>query len=147
MAPSGVTRAELYEGRMKNKRTQTMIPPTEYGIRYIGNRAEHIDNLYGTNLIWVPGQVHNVAKKTADLMLLHADVYEIAEVIKGEPTAHVDDKEIVNVPVLLPNLEGIDATSLKDYAIQHYGEKLAHNMKPENMRAKIVSLIGARGAK
>ncbi len=127
----------------------TPVVPGVVGIMYIGGRDSHCDSLYGTGLVWTPGQVHNVLIETAKRMLAHTDVYAQVdandEVLVG-PVAD-DDKKVFTMPAILPNLEGMDAVALKAYAQEHYGEKLAHNMKPENMRAKIVNLIGERGAK
>jgi hypothetical protein len=132
---------------MRDKMAGT-IRQTVYGIRYIGNRDRHFDNLYGTGLTWIPGQVHNVEEKAAEAMVLHADVYELSEVVEGEAVARAF-KESVELPIppILPSLEGMDAPALRAYAQEHYGENLHHKMSAENMRLKIVNLIGERGAK
>ena len=119
------------------------------GVRYIGNRPQHIDNLYGTNLVWTPGQVHNVTIKAANQILLHTDVYEIAEEIPDEPPAkgHEDTpaEETPNIHIMPPNLDAMSKADLRLYAQQHYGENLHHAMSEENMRTRIMGFVGERG--
>jgi len=126
-------------------------PPDCYGVKYIGNRQQHVDNLYGTNLVWLPGQAHNVSDVAANQMLKHTDVYEIAETVRGEEAAkgHEEKPEDIppNIPPLLPNFDHMTKADMQLFAQQHYGEKLPGNMKEDNMRNKIMSLVGERGIK
>lgn len=116
------------------------------GIKYIGTRETHTDNLYGTNLVWKPGQVHNVDDSVAARLLHHADVYAEAKPVKGEAAA-VMPMEPEKLPTPLPNLEGMNKTELRTFAQQHYGENLHHAMSEANMRDAILALVQARGRK
>lgn len=125
-----------------------ITPPAGVGIQYIGDRESHHDNLYGTNLTWSPGQVHNVPPAAAKKMLAHSDVYAEVEANGDEEFGDFteDDKEPPDkLSPLLPNLDGMTKQDMQAYAQQHFGEKLHHAMSEDNMRAKIVNLIGERG--
>lgn len=116
------------------------------GIKYIGDREQHTDNLYGTGLIWTSGQVHNVEDGIAARMLAHADVYKEAKAVKGEvPAVAIQVVEPEKLPVPLPNLDTMDKQELRTFAQQHYGENLHHAMSEVNMRSTIHSFIQARG--
>lgn len=118
------------------------------GIKYIGTREAHTDNLYGTALTWNPGQVHNVADDVAARMLAHADVYAEAKPVKGEEPATQGVLAKMEDPShMLPNLDGMGKPDLIAFAQQHYNEKLHHAMSEENMRNKILTLIQANGRK
>lgn len=126
------------------------ITPGAVGIKYIGDRQTHSDNLYGTNLTWVPGQVHGVNFAAAKKMLLHGDVYRVSgltdEVIAPpESSEKPVETEPARLSIPLPNLEGMGKKEMMDFAQQHYGEKLHHAMSEPNMRAKVVALINERG--
>ena len=119
--------------------------PTEgmVGVQYIGSKPRHIDNLYGTGLEWEPGDVYNVDKAIASKMEKHPDVYAIVEAVAGAGCASPVkiDSETEDENPQLPRLDGMDKNELIDYAQRHFGENFAKNMKPENMRAKILGLI------
>ena len=115
------------------------------GVQYVGKRSMHVDNLYGTGLLWEPGDVHNVDKSTASKMGDHRDVYLIVDAVPGivnqgkEKASQTKDTE----PFVLPNLEGMDVEQLVNFCQQHFGQKLPKTMKPDTMRHRILSLIQA----
>ena len=117
------------------------------GVKYIGNRESHIDNLYGTGLEWVPGQAHSVIKATARMLLAHTDVYEECEansneVVLDKPANGEKDEGRMTA---LPNLEGMDKDALVTFAQQHFGERMHKTMKEDTMRARILGMIQERG--
>lgn len=115
------------------------------GVQYVGKRSMHIDNLYGTGLLWEPGDVHNVDKSTASKMGDHRDVYLIVDAVPGvvsqvkEKASETKDTD----PFVLPNLEGMDVEQLVNFCQQHFGQKLPKTMKLDTMRHRILSLIQA----
>lgn len=117
------------------------------GVKYIGNRTSHVDNLYGTDLTWGPGETRFVAPAVAEKMLSHTDVYKE----DGASTRLVDtastpaEPEQEKPPAALPNLETMDRTALIVYAQQMFGEKIHHLMKEASIRQRIVGLINERG--
>jgi hypothetical protein len=113
------------------------------GVKYIGNKPRHIDNLYGTGLVWEPGDVYNVDKAVAAKMGAHTDVYEVTAAVSGAGCAPVnpvgqDDEEERTV---LPNLDQMSKDELIAYAQRHFNENLAKNMKEATMRSRILGLI------
>lgn len=114
-------------------------------IKYIGNRDEHKDNLYGTGLEFAPGQVHSVSAAVAAKMLAHTDVYEQSGDATQGAAATTQDSEPTKLPVPLVNLDGMNSVELVNFAQQHYGEHFAADMPEEAMRSKILGYIQARG--
>ena len=117
-------------------------------VKYIGKKDEHKDNLYGTGLEWNPGQVHHVPAAAAAKMLAHTDTYaQDGAAVAGvaESKAPAKDAAAQKLPVPLPNLDGMTTQELVNFAQQHYGEKLPDDMSEENMRAKVLGFIQARG--
>ena len=116
------------------------------GIKYVGQREMHIDNLYGTNLAFNPGQTHNVDDAIAKRMLAHTDTYAEAKPVKDAPVAAAEEKAAAKEQSEpLPHLDGMGKPELMAFAQQHYGEKLHHAMSEANMRSKVLGFIQARG--
>lgn len=115
-------------------------------VKYIGSREEHHDNLYGSNLKWKPGSSHGVPAAIAEKMRAHTDTYEVGKaVVVTAEVKKADLKQPDKLPVPLPNLDGMEKSDLIAFAQQHYGENLPANMKVENMRNKILTLIQSQG--
>ena len=119
------------------------------GVRYVGDREQHVDNLYGTWLVWSPEQVHNVPVSIAERMRPHDDVYRLtAPLDSGEVDPEVTEalnREPEDAPPVLPHLDGMTKGEMSVYAQQHFGENFSKNMKVEDMRSKLLSLIQSRG--
>ena len=117
-------------------------------IKYIGKKDEHKDNLYGTGLEWKAGQVHHVPPAAAAKMLAHTDTYAqdgVSVAGVAESNAPAKDAAPQKLPVPLPNLDGMTAQELVNFAQQHYGEKLSADIGEDSMRSTILTLIQARG--
>ena len=117
------------------------------GIKYVGKKEKHTDHLYGTGLTWVLDQVHNVPDEIADRMAVHTDIYFLCKPFKDEPVAEVTEPVIIEQDYKppLPQLDYMGKDELVTYAQQHFGENLSKSMKVENMRARVLNLIQARG--
>lgn len=112
------------------------------GIKYIGKRDEHHDNLYGTNLSWTPGQVRNVGDDVAKQMLVHSDTYEEVKPVKGEAAAVIAaNDEPIKEAKPLPNLETMDKAALNLYSMQNFGEQFPAKMSEQKMRDNIMNRI------
>ena len=117
------------------------------GVKYIGARDLQIDNLYGTKLLWVPGQVHNVDQATATKMAQHSDVYELVpseqqDVAPEQPKDAANEKpELDQNDQMLPNLETMNKDQLIVFAQQRFNLTLPKNMKEDNMRQRIFGLM------
>lgn len=116
------------------------------GIKYIGGRETHEDNLYGTKLVWTPDQVHNVDDVIAQHMLKHTDVYEEAKPVKGEKAAKAVEEVKPEKPYIpLPHLEGMSKPELSNFAEMHYGERLPESMNLADARHTVQTLIQSKG--
>lgn len=117
-------------------------------VKYIGKKDEHKDNLYGTSLEWKPGQVHHVPAAAAAKMLAHTDTYAqdgVAVAGVAESNAPAKDAAPQKLPVPLPNLDGMTAQELVNFAQQHYGDKLPDDMSKPDMEARVLSLVQLHG--
>lgn len=120
-----------------NAPAQTGIP-----IKYIGTKEEHMDNLYGTQLNWKPGEVHRVPSAAAAKMLAHTDTYvQEGDAVVDEANVMPNDQLHAPVHIPLPNLDGMSPTELANYAQQHFGEKLSDDMSKSDMEARILGLV------
>lgn len=122
-----------------------LLEASMIGIKYIGNREMHSDNLYGTKLEFTPGQIHNVDDVIAKRMLAHTDTYAEAKPVKNAPVATPAIEAPKEQTEPLPHLDGMGKPELIAFAQQHYGEKLHHAMSEDNMRSKVLGFIQARG--
>lgn len=112
------------------------------GIKYVGTRETHHDNLYGTNLSWTPGQIHNVGDDVAKRLLVHSDTYDECAPEKGEAAAVIATTEDAIKEIKpLPNLETMSKPELIAYAQQHYGEQFSAKMSEAKMRDTILTRI------
>lgn len=117
------------------------------GVKYIGDRDVHVDNLYGTKLAWVTGQVHNVDQATASKMAQHTDVYELvdSEEQVDAPEQSADNQrqqqERDQAEQVLPNLETMNKDQLVVFAQQRFNMNLPRTMKEDTMRQRIFGLI------
>ncbi len=115
-------------------------------IEYVGGRDEHKDNLYGTNLVWEKGQVHNVPANVAARMLAHSDTYKrIGDDAPASVVVAEDAKPPEKPTIPLPQLANMEKADLITYAKQHYGEILGDDMTVEAMRETVLSFVQGRG--
>lgn len=66
-------------------------------IGYCGQKNLEVDHLYGTDLVWEPGTVHEVDPKKAALLLRHPDVWF--------DTRSEDEQKKHPVPIATPTFE------------------------------------------
>lgn len=121
------------------------------GIKYLGSKDLHVDHLFGTTLVWQKGEVHAVPEHIAKKMLVHTGVYAEAKLPKGEDNAEIIDQEMKrqeqenrdrenrDLPPML-DFQEMDKQSMMNHAQRYFGEKLAPQMKEENMRARLTSM-------
>lgn len=123
-------------------------------IRYNGHRPEYKDALYDTGM-WISGQVKEIPDAVAHKMTKHADVY--SEVHPGvdleESAGLVVVEEKGNPPEDDPDQNAVDAVqamdskdALADYAKINFGQTVPKTMTVENMKQRIITMIGQYGA-
>ena len=123
-------------------------------IRYNGHRPEYKDALYDTGM-WISGQVKEVPGAVARKMTKHADVYsEVHSGVDREESAGlVVVNEKGNPPEYDPDQNAVDAVqamdskdALADYAKINFGQTVPKTMTVENMKQRIITMIGQYGA-
>ena len=144
-------------------------------VRYKGHRLEYRDAIYGTG-IWISEQIKEVPDAVAHKMTMHADVYsEVNSGVDGEdglignvpatknnlfcmaawPESKgvivVDEKEKPsendsdqNAVDAVQAMDSKDA--LADYAKINFGQTVPKTMTVENMKQRIITMIGQYGA-
>ena len=123
-------------------------------IRYNGHRPEYKDALYDTGM-WTRGQVKEVPDAVAHKMTKHADVYsEVhsgAEREESKGVIVVEEKE--KPPEDNHDQNAVDAVqamdskdALADYAKINFGQTVPKTMTVENMKQRIITMIGQYGA-
>ena len=140
-------------------------------IQYKGHRPEYKDALYDTGM-WISGQVKEVPDAVAKKMTMHADVYSEAtreEGCSGEVAtsrnnlfcmaAWPESKGVIVVeekekqPENDHDQNAVDAVqamdskdALADYAKINFGQTVPKTMTVENMKQRIITMIGQYGA-
>ena len=127
-------------------------------IRYNGHRPEYKDALYDTGM-WISGQVKEVPDAVARKMTKHADVYSEVNsgVNSGVNREESDEVIVVEEKVKTseddPDQNAVDAVqamdskeALADYAKINFGQTVPKTMTVENMKQRIITMIGQYGA-
>lgn len=123
-------------------------------IGYCGQKDREVDHMYGTDLVWEPGVVHQVDEKVAALLLRHDDVWYDARTEK-ERASHA-------IPIAERGLDGVfkyrDADveidreqpmfnietaeskeALVEFAQKTFNMELDKRMSLDNLKAKVRS--------
>lgn len=144
-------------------------------IQYKGHRPEYKDAIYGTGM-WISGQVKEVPDAVARKITMHADVYSEANTgagISGGISDNIDATrndlfcmaawpESERVIVIEekektlendPDQNAVDAVqamdskdALADYAKINFGQTVPKTMTVENMKQRVITMIGQYGA-
>lgn len=121
-------------------------------IGYCGKKPEEIDHLYGTNLVWHPGVVHDVPREQAKLLLQHEDVWfdarkkkerEKDPIVAEHPKSprYEDDGSDVPPPAKVHLMPKAD---LLRYAEMNFGERLDGEQSEAVIRAQVNRLVNTR---
>ncbi len=68
---------------------------TLVGVKYIGLKAQKVDNVAGTGLIWTQGQIHALPASLVPKFQPYKDVWEIVP---------IEDKDLPNVGLVIDTL-------------------------------------------
>lgn len=113
-------------------------------VKYVGDREEWADNLYGSGGVWKPGSVCLVAADAAERLLKHAE-FERADSAKRfedvEPER--EEEELIEEPPLV-NLEALTKDQLSQYAHRNFGIVLPKKETAEAMRNTIRLQMGKK---
>jgi len=146
-----------------NHSAATMDQANLVPVKYVGRKHEKRDNVAGTDLVWLHGQIHLVPPLIASKLKRHADVWCVVsyDEVDADPAAVglvVTDDEVpssVQQPVLdqeedkpqsldLPNLQGMTRADIVTYAMSQFQLQLPSYAKKEEMIQAVVSLANER---
>jgi len=105
-----------------------MQPSNITGVRYIGAKEQKTDNVCGTDAVWKPKQVLNFPSHLAALLIVHAGVFELADVSPKAPTYMGNGKKVDGrtdqEPVAHANLTAMDEKQLDAYSRVNFNKSL-----------------------
>lgn len=108
------------------------------GIRFIANKELMEDTVANTGATWVKNQVNNFSENLAKLLLVHPDVFELADI---DPDAETYiGKRTVNggiEPVAFINLNAMDAKQLAAYAKMEFNRVVDTEQAIEVIRSEV----------
>lgn len=112
-------------------------------VKYIGERNEWADNLYGSGGVWQPGSVCLVSADSAERLLKHAE-FERADqarkFVESDPL--VEEEAVEEAPLV--NLDALTKDQLSQYAHRNFGIVLPKKETVETMRNTIRLQMGKR---
>lgn len=119
-------------------------------LRYVGKKDFETDHLYGTNITWRRGEVHDVPANKAALLLQHTDVWADARATskqKKEPVPPAEPTKKATKPEETPaaNFATMNLEGLRHYAQVNFNEYLPDDMAVEDARARVVELVRIKG--
>jgi len=114
-------------------------------IKYIGKKSEHVDNLYGTGLMFVPGAINYVTRAVAKKMLEHSDTYKQDGAIKKGEAPNQANQPGQPSALPLPNINGMSRVDMEVYAQQHFNENFEDGVSDADMGSRILAMIQQRG--
>lgn len=116
-------------------------------IKYIGHRESHIDNLYGTRMIFLKGESRLVPDDIYAKMLKHPDVFAEGDILTAgifEPVPLKNEAEDTqDLRDSINNLDSYDA--LNAIAANDYGQKLDKRKSIQTLRTEVIALVDQFG--
>ena len=112
-------------------------------VKYIGDRTEWRDNLYGSGGVWQHGSVCLVSADAAERLLKHPE-FERADAAKRFVEPEIPDEEEINEEPPLANLESMTKEQMAQYAHRNFGVVLQKKDTAESMRNTIRLQMGRK---
>ncbi|MDG3555642.1 RyR domain-containing protein [Acinetobacter bereziniae] len=130
-------------------------------IQYVGRKDQHIDRLYGSNLVFAQGQVRIVPSNIASNLLKHPEFqrYEQQDLNASDSdTQQSDDTSLIldeskkkqekddeNEALIMDEIDTVqritDKKSLVEYAKHKYDQSLKMNSSVKTLQDQVVDLI------
>lgn len=130
-------------------------------IQYVGRKDQHIDRLYGSNLVFAQGQVRIVPSNIASNLLKHPEFqrYEQQDLnVSDSDTQQSDDTSLIldeskkkqekddeNEALIMDEIDTVqritDKKSLVEYAKHKYDQSLKMNSSVKTLQDQVVDLI------
>jgi len=140
----------------KQKSTPRQNPDVPgMAIKYIGKKARQRDTVAGTDLVWLPRQVHVVPGVLGLKFLKHPDVWAQADeeveqdpgvvntVINSLPDAPTEPVHVIPA-VDLPNLQGMTEPDILAYAQREFHIDLEAGQSKEALIERVIGLRNER---
>lgn len=141
--------------------TATSLGASGIAIQYVGRKDQHIDRLYGSNLVFAHGQVRIVPSNIASNLLKHPEFqrYEQQDLNATESdTQQSDDTSLIldesknkqekddeNEALIMDEIDTVqritDKKSLVEYAKHKYDQSLKMNSSVKTLQDQVVDLI------
>lgn len=141
--------------------TATPLGASGIAIQYVGRKDQHIDRLYGSNLVFAHGQVRIVPSNIASNLLKHPEFqrYEQQDLNASDSdTQQSDDTSLIldeskkkqekddeNEALIMDEIDTVqritDKKSLVEYAKHKYDQSLKMNSSVKTLQDQVVDLI------
>lgn len=141
--------------------TATPLGVSGIAIQYVGRKDQHIDRLYGSNLVFAHGQVRIVPSNIASNLLKHPEFkrYEQQDLNASDSdTQQSDDTSLIldeskkkqekddeNEALIMDEIDIVqritDKKSLVEYAKHKYDQSLKLNSSVKTLQDQVVDLI------
>ncbi|MNC37291.1 hypothetical protein D3C75_858480 [compost metagenome] len=141
--------------------TATPLGASGIAIQYVGRKDQHIDRLYGSNLVFAHGQVRIVPSNIASNLLKHPEFqrYEQQDLNASDSdTQQSDDTSLIldeskkkqekddeNEALIMDEIDTVqritDKKSLVEYAKHKYDQSLKLNSSVKTLQDQVVDLI------
>lgn len=141
--------------------TATSLGASGIAIQYVGRKDQHIDRLYGSNLVFAQGQVRIVPSNIASNLLKHPEFqrYEQQDLNASDSdTQQSDDTSLIldeskkkqekddeNEALIMDEIDIVqritDKKSLVEYAKHKYDQSLKLNSSVKTLQDQVVDLI------
>lgn len=116
-------------------------------IKYIGHRESHIDNLYGTRLLFLQGESRLVPDDVYTKMLKHPDVFAEGDILTADvftPVIVKDESE--DTQDLRDSINNLDSyEALNNIAANDYGQKLDKRKSIPKLREEVIAMVDQFG--
>jgi hypothetical protein len=111
------------------------------GVKYIGKAKEFKDRLYGTNIVFKPGEVHSIEDHIAKKLLAHTDTYASAKIPAGVKMvrAVVEERDDRRSEPPMLDFTRMPDGELRDFARIHYNENLPPHATHQTLVDRLVT--------
>lgn len=122
-------------------------------IAYVGKKDRQDDPIAGTELVWVPGDVHHVTPHQAALLLNHPDVWAddrlpglqkkkpIIPAVPVKPKMTEEEERALSNLAPLIDIGVLDKDGLQQFAMREFGMELDPAIDETAMREQVQARV------
>jgi hypothetical protein len=116
------------------------------GVRYIGTKPQKNDNVLDSGAIWKPNEVINFNEWAALKLIVHKQVWEIANVDHNARTIVVADKKAKqdvrkHEPAMFSDVNSMDKEQLHKFARLNLLRQMPSDLSVDELRTQVKSLV------